>query len=95
MRHIIEHLPLGPSEGSAIAGLEDRRTELAQRAEALRAKMVLRPEVSQFGPLQRELAQFLGSLGSVDRALALCKAVEVYSQHLTHFALEKASIFST
>ena len=81
----MDHLPLGPSEGSAIAGLEDRRTALAQRAKALRAKMVLRPEASQFGALQRELVQFLGSLGSIDRALALCKAMEVYSQHLSLF----------
>lgn len=90
----MDHMPLGPSEGSAIAGLEDRRTALSQQAEALRAKMVLRPEASQFGTLQRELAQFLGSLGSIDRALALCKAIEVYSQHLFHFVLEKASVFS-
>ncbi len=77
VRHMMDRIPLGPSEGSAITTVEDRRTALAERAEALRAKMVLRPETSQFGALQRELAQFLGSLGSVDRALALCKAIEV------------------
>ena len=70
-------MPLGPSEASTLAELEGKREALSNRAEALRAKVVLRPEPSQYGQLQHEVAQFLGSLGSVARVLALREAIDV------------------
>ena len=60
-----------------MAELERKREALSSQAEALRAKVVLRPEVSQYGQLQREVAQFLGSLGSVARVSALRESIEV------------------
>ena len=72
-----QHIPLGPSEVSTISGLEATKEDLGGRIEALRAKVVLRPEPSQYGPLQHEVAQFLGSLGSINRNFALCTSVQV------------------
>ena len=77
MRQLCQRVPLGPSEASTIAELERKREALSSQAEALRAKVVLRPEVSQYGQLQREVAQFLGSLGSVARVSALRESIEV------------------
>ena len=70
-------MPLGPSEAPTLAELENKRKALSSQAEALRAKVVLRPEVSQYRQLQREVAQFLGSLGSVARVSALRESLEV------------------
>lgn len=72
-----QHVPLGPSEASTITELEQRKEDLSQQIEALSAKVVLRPEPSQFGVLQHEVAQFLGSLGSINRILALRAAIQV------------------
>ena len=72
-----QHMPLGPSEASTIADLSERKEDLFQQIEALRTKVVLRPEPSQFGPLQHQIAQFLGSLGSIARITALCSAIQV------------------
>lgn len=70
-------MPLGPSEASTIAELEDKNSSLSQQAEALRAKVVLRPKASQYGSLQREVTQFLSSLGSIDRIVTLRSSIEV------------------
>ena len=72
-----QHMPLGPSEASTIAELSERKDDLARQVDTLRAKVVLRPEPSQFGPLQHQVAQFLGSLGSIARITALCSAIQV------------------
>ena len=72
-----QQIPLGPSEASTITQLETRKQDLGQQVEALHAKVVLRPEPSQYGPLQHEVAQFLGSLGSINRILALCSSIKV------------------
>lgn len=72
-----QRMPLGPSEASTIAELEQRKDGLSQQAEALRAKVVLRPESSQYGSMQREVAQFLNSLGSIERIIALRSSIEV------------------
>ena len=72
-----QQMPLGPSEASIITELETRKEDLDRQVEALHAKVVLRPEPSQYGPLQHEVAQFLGSLGSIERILALCSSIKV------------------
>ena len=77
VRHMCQHMPLGPSEASTIAELEQRKDKLSQQAEALRAMVVLRPEFSQYGSVQREVAQFLNSLGSIERIIALRSSIEV------------------
>ncbi len=80
-----QHMPLGPSEASTITELSEQKEDLSRQVEALRAKVVLRPEPSQFGPLQHQVAQFLGSLGSIARITALCSAIQV--RHIEILAL--------
>ena len=97
VRRALHALPLGADEGAKIAALEARARHLAARAEALRGKLVLRPEPSQYGVLQRELGRFLGgpgsapgTLGSMQRITSLLHALQVWGFHGLRVSVPRA-----